>query len=66
MNGLKPFIFREEKYSRTFENLEDVVQEAREELSIYRDILETLDRVKKSEPKKEFGKRKNESILRVW
>ena len=33
VNGLKPDIFREEMYSRTFENLDDVVREAREELS---------------------------------
>ena len=60
VNGLKPDIFREEMYSRTFENLDDVVREAREELSTYRDILEISDRVKKSEPKKEFGKEKRE------
>ena len=53
---MKPDIFREEMYSRTFENLDDVVREARGELSTYRDILEISDRVKKSEPKKEFGK----------
>ena len=48
----KPDILREEMYSKTFENLDDVVREAREELSTYRDILEISDRVKKSEPKK--------------
>ena len=36
VNDLKPDIFREEMYSRTFENLDDVVREAREELSTYR------------------------------
>ena len=41
--------------ARTFENLDDVVREAREELSTYRDILKISDRVKKSEPKMEFG-----------
>ena len=34
--------------------------EAREELSTYRDILEISDRVKKSEPKKEFTKEKKD------
>ena len=58
--GLKPDIFREEIYSRTFENLDDVVREAREELSTYRDILEIADHVKKSEPKKDFGKDKKD------
>ena len=36
VNGLKPDIFREKMYSRTFKNLDDVVREAlstREELS---------------------------------
>ena len=51
VTGLKPDIFREEMYSRTFENLDDVVREASEELSTYRDVLEISDRVKKSEPK---------------
>jgi len=37
--------------SRTFENLDDVIREAREELSTYHDILDISDRVKKSEPK---------------
>ena len=53
-------IFREEMYSRTFENLDDVVREAREELSTHCDILEISDRFKKSEPEKEFGKEKRE------
>jgi hypothetical protein len=39
VGGLKPDIFREEMYSRTFENLNDVIREARKELSTYRDIL---------------------------
>ena len=43
MNGLKPDTFREEMYSRTFENLDDVVREAREELSTYREILKISD-----------------------
>jgi len=48
VNGLKPDIFREEMYSKTFENLADLIREAREELSTYRDILEISDLVKKS------------------
>ena len=50
----------EEMYSRTFENLDDVVRETREELSTYRDILEISDRVKKSEPKMDFSKDKRD------
>jgi len=46
--------------SRTFENLDDVVREVLEELSTYRDILEISDRVKKSDPKKDFGKDKRD------
>ena len=42
------------------ENLDDVVREACEELPTYRDILEISDRVKKSEPKKEFTKEKKD------
>jgi len=57
---LKPDIFREEMYSRTFENLDDAVREAREELTTYREILDISDCVKKSEPKKDFGKDKRE------
>ena len=30
VSGLKPDIFREEMYSRTFENLDNVVREARD------------------------------------
>ena len=56
VSGLKHDVFREEMYSRTFETLEDVIREAREELSTYRDILEMSDRIKKVESKKEFSK----------
>ena len=57
VSGLKPDVFI---YSRTFETSEDVIREAREDLSTYRDILETSDRIKKVESKKEFSKpRKN-------
>ena len=31
VNGLKPELFRDEMYSRSFENLDDVVREIREE-----------------------------------
>ena len=47
---------REEIYSRTFETLEDVIPEAREDLSTYQDILEKPNRIKKVEPKSEFSK----------
>ena len=50
-------------YSKSFENLDDVVREAREareELPTYRDILEISDRVRKSEPKKEFTEEKKD------
>ena len=56
VSGLKPDVFREEMYSRSFDTLEDVIREAREELSTYRDILEISERIKKVEPKKEFSK----------
>ena len=64
---MKPDIFREEMYSRTpttFENLDDVIREAREELSTYCDILEILDLVKKSEPENVFDK-ENDTILKL-
>ena len=59
-------IFREEMYSRTFETLDDVVREAHEELSTYRDNFrrEILDLVKKSEAKRSLAKRK-ETVLKV-
>ena len=50
----------EEMYSRSLENLDDVVREAHEEWPTYRDILEISDRVKKSEPKNEFTKEKKD------
>jgi len=56
MSGLKPDLFREEMHSRTFETLENVIRESREELSTYRDILERSDRIKEAEPKKEISK----------
>ena len=46
LSGLKPDVFRGEIYSRSFDNLEDVIREAREELSTYRDILEISERNK--------------------
>ena len=33
VSGLKPDVFREEMYSRSFDTLKDVIREAREELS---------------------------------
>ena len=41
-------------YSQTFETLNDVIREAREELSTYRDILEISDRFKKWNQNKNF------------
>ena len=54
VSGLKPDVFREEMYSRSFDTLDDVIREAREELSTYRDIFEISDRIKKVESKKKF------------
>ena len=54
VSGLKPDVFREEMYSRTFEILEDVIREAWEKLSTYRDILEISDRIKKVYPRQDF------------
>ena len=65
VNGLKPELFREEMYSRSFENVDDVVREVREELPTYRDVLEISDRVKKSEPEKEFTKEKKDNSQSV-
>ena len=49
VSGLKPDVFREEMYFRSFDTLDDVIREAREELlSTYRDILEISERIKKS------------------
>ena len=44
-------------YSCTFETFENVIREAREELSTYRDILEILDRINKVEPRKDISQR---------
>jgi len=41
-------------YSRSFDTLEDVIREAREELSTYRDMLEISERIIEVKPKKEF------------
>ena len=61
VSGLKPNILREEMYSKTFENLDDIIREPREELSTYRNIiLKNLDRIKNSEPKMDFGKDKRD------
>ena len=53
VSGLKPDLFREEIYSRSFETLQEAMDESRAELSTYRDILEIKDRVKKSDVKKD-------------
>ena len=47
VSGLKPDVFREEMYSRTFDTLEDIIREAREHLSFFWDILEISERIKK-------------------
>ena len=57
VNGLKPVKKCIQELSK---NLDDVIRESRKELSTYRDILEISDRVKKSEPKKDFGKDKRD------
>ena len=62
--GLKLDEFREEMYFRTFKTLDDIIREAREELSTFRDILEISDRIKKLEPKKDFSKDKDRKIFR--
>ena len=38
--GLKPDLFREEIYSRSYETLQEAMDESRAELFTYRDILE--------------------------
>jgi len=45
VSGLKSDGFREEIISRTFDTLEDVIREAREDLSTYREILEISYRI---------------------
>ena len=47
-------------YSRTFENLDDVVRESHSELCTYRDILEISDRVKNTAAEKGVWQRKRE------
>ena len=39
-------VFPEDMYSRTFDTLDDVIREAREDLFTYRDILEISDTIK--------------------
>ena len=48
VSGLKPDFFRKEMYSRSFDTLEDIIREDREDLSTYREIMEISDRIKKS------------------
>ena len=45
VSGLNSDGFREEIISRTFDTLEDVIREAREDLSTYREILEISYRI---------------------
>jgi len=52
VSELKPDIFREEIYSRSFETLADVMAKTRHELSNYRDIIEISERIKRPEMKK--------------
>ena len=51
--SLKPEIFREEIYSRTFDTLVDVMTETRHELANYRDSMEISERIKRPEPRKD-------------
>ena len=53
VSGLKPEIFCEEIYSRTFEILVDVMVETRHKLANYRDIIEISEKIKRPEPKKD-------------
>ena len=53
VSGLKPDLFREEIYARSFQTLQEAMDESRAELATYRDILEITDRVKKSDVKKD-------------
>ena len=46
VTGLKPEIFREEMYSRSFETLVDIMDETRHKLVKYRDIIEISERIK--------------------
>ena len=67
VSGLMPDIFREQMFSRTFQNSDDAVRETRDKLSTYREILDISDRVKKSETIKDFGKDRREfSKSLVW
>ena len=54
LSGFKPDVFCEEMYSQSFDTLEDVIREAREELSTYRDILEISEQIKKWNLKRNF------------
>ena len=44
------------KCIRALQTLDDVIREAREDLSTYRYTLEISDRIKEVEPKKRFSK----------
>ena len=62
VSGLKPDIFREEIYSRSFETLVDIMAETRHELSNYRDIIEISERIKSPEVNKESKDRMPEPL----
>jgi hypothetical protein len=53
VNGLKPEIFRDEMYSRSCENIQGTINEAREELSTYRELLDTQERMRKTDVRNE-------------
>jgi len=59
VNGLKPELFREKMYSRSFENLDDVLREACEEASYPL-------RVKKSEIQKKSSPKRKRTIIKVY
>ena len=47
-------------FARSFDNLDDVIREARVELGTYRKITAISDRAKRPEPEKEFTKDKKD------
>jgi hypothetical protein len=53
VSGLKPEIFRGEMYSRLIENIQGAINEAREKLSTYRELLDIQERMKKTDVRKE-------------
>ena len=53
VTGLKCDLFREEISSRSYETLQEAMDESRAELSTYLDMLEITDRIKMADVKKE-------------